>query len=86
MAPSDVAETISDFMSRTFLIKFGKDVSGDTDLFETGLIDSFGFTELVGFLEGTFGVKLSDDDLASTETSTLAGITRMIVSRLPGTL
>lgn len=78
-APSEIEKTIRNFMSEALLISFGKDIQADTDLFETGLIDSFGFTELVAFLEGTFNVKLSDDELASVDTSTLSGITRMIV-------
>lgn len=80
--PSEVQQTISNFMSRTFLFEFGQGVDADTDLFEAGLIDSFGFIELVGFLEETFGVKLTDDDLASSETATLAGTTRLVVNRL----
>jgi len=83
MVPSEVERMISSFMSRTFLFEFGHDASPDTDLFEAGLIDSFGFVELVGFLEGTFGVKFSEVDLQSVEIATLSGITRMIVDRLP---
>jgi acyl carrier protein len=82
MDASNVQNRISDFMSRTFLFQFGNGVGPDTDLFQAGLVDSFGFIELVGFLESTFAVKLTDDDLASPETATLAGTTRLIVSRM----
>jgi len=82
MDASDVQRRIMDFMSRTLLFQFGNSVGPDTDLFQAGLIDSFGFIELVGFLEATFAVKLTDDDLASPETATLAGTTRLVMSRL----
>lgn len=81
MAPSEIEQRIQEFMSKTFLFEFGSEVNADTDLFEAGLIDSFGFVELVSFLEGTFEVKFSDDDLASPETSTLSGIARTVRAR-----
>ena len=82
MDASNVQNQISDFMSRTFLFQFGNGVGPDTDLFQAGLIDSFGFIELVGFVETTFQVKLTDDDVASPETATLAGTTRLVLSRM----
>lgn len=82
MDASEVQQRIGDFMSRTFLFQFTGNVGPDTDLFQAGLIDSFGFIELVGFLESTFAVKLTDDDLASPDTATLAGTTRLVVSRM----
>lgn len=68
-------------MAKAFLFEFGQEVKVDTDLFEAGLIDSFGFVELVSFLEGTFEVKFTDDDLASPDTATLGGITRTVLAR-----
>ncbi len=35
----------------------------DEDLLAADLIDSLGITELVGFLEGEFGIKVDDEDL-----------------------
>jgi len=81
MTQSTLQHNIREFMSRTFLFEFGADVRDDTDLFETGLIDSYGFIELVKFLEQTYGVELSVDDLASTDMATLEGITRLVAER-----
>jgi acyl carrier protein len=76
-----IQETIGGFMSRTFLFEFGVHADPDTDLFEAGLVDSYGFIELVAFLEETYGVTLSDDDLASPEIATLRGISGLIAGR-----
>ena len=81
MAQPIFQDDIRGFLSRTFLVEFGAEVKDDTDLFETGLIDSYGFIELVQFLEHTYGISLSVDDLASTEMATLAGITRLVSDR-----
>jgi acyl carrier protein len=81
MAFSTVQDDIRRFISRTFLFEFGTEVRDDTDLFDTGLIDSYGFIELVKFLEQTYGIGLSVDDLASPEMATLQGITRLVADR-----
>lgn len=77
----DVQHQIRDYVSRQFLTAFGDGLTENSDLFEAGVIDSYGFVELVAFLEQTFGVKLSDDDLASPEMSSLAGMSRMVAAR-----
>src|SRR5688572_2943405 len=54
---SDVADKIRKYVSEHFLADFGVELTDDSDLFAEGIIDSFGFVELVVFLETTFGVK-----------------------------
>ncbi|MBS0245094.1 MAG: acyl carrier protein [Proteobacteria bacterium] len=71
-------------MSETFLFEFDATVTPDTNLFDAGLIDSFGFTQLVAFLEETFAITLTEDDFASDDISSLNGIVR-IVNRLRAT-
>ena len=81
MDATAIRETLSGYMSRSFLFEFGVHADADTDLFDAGLVDSYGFIELVGFIEETYGVTLSDDDLASPAIATLRGITDLIASR-----
>jgi acyl carrier protein len=69
-------------MEQTFLITFGDTgMSPDSNLFVEGVIDSFGLVELVGFIESTFGVTFSDDDMLSPELNTLNGIVAMVEAR-----
>jgi len=84
MDDSVLQDEIKNFLTSTFLFEFGAGVTLDTDLFEAGLIDSYGFIEMVQFLEQTYGIALSDDDLASKEMSTLSGIARMVSGRCAG--
>ncbi|WP_167858535.1 acyl carrier protein [Methylobacterium nonmethylotrophicum] len=88
MAPAEdpavkeaVRDRIRDFAAATFLVGAGE-VGPDTDLFEANVIDSFGFVELVSFLEQTFGIAIEEDDLTSPEMATLAGIERVVTGKL----
>lgn len=81
MDQSALQHEIRSFLTRALLFEFGPNVNADTDLFDTGLIDSYGFIELVKFLEQTYGISLSDEDLVSKEMSTLSGIALMVFDR-----
>ncbi len=61
-----VTRGIMGFLRREFLIEFnGTTVGPQTDLFTHGYIDSFGFVELVTFLEETFDIKFETEELLS---------------------
>jgi acyl carrier protein len=52
------------YMMTLFLEKFGIEVpSVDTDLIDTGMIDSLAFVELLSHLEREFAVKISIEEL-----------------------
>lgn len=54
------------YLVATCLVNFdGAEANNETDLFQSGLIDSYGFVELVAFLEREFAIKVTDDDLVS---------------------
>jgi acyl carrier protein len=72
---------VRSFISREFLVEFSNEVNEETDLFERELIDSFGFVELVTFLDAEFGIKLTDEDMSSPEMGSLAGIVRLVIAR-----
>jgi D-alanine--poly(phosphoribitol) ligase subunit 2 len=75
-------EAIRRFVSDTFMVEFGVEATPETDLFEAGFIDSFGFVELVIFLEQEFGVKLDEKDFNAPTIGTLAGIQAVTLQRL----
>ena len=57
--------------------------SPDTDLVETGLLDSLRFVELLAHLEETFDLTVSVDDLDVEHFRTTARIAEFIARRLP---
>ncbi len=75
---------IREFVARQFLVDFGNELTEESDLFDAGVIDSYGFIDLVSHLEKNYGVTLTDDDLASPQMSTVAGMTVMVAARQSG--
>src|SRR5256885_11015406 len=55
--------------------------SPDTDLFETGILDSLQLVELLVQLEQRFGFKIKIDDIDLDDLRTLAGIAGLVATR-----
>ncbi len=65
-----------------FAKKLSLEVSSvDTDLVETGLLDSLSLVELLAQLEETFGVSISTDDLELENFRSIDSIAGFIVRR-----
>jgi D-alanine--poly(phosphoribitol) ligase subunit 2 len=60
--------------------------SFDTDLFETGVLDSLAFVELLLQLEREFGVTTSVDDLESDNFRSIDSIAEFVCSRTGATV
>jgi D-alanine--poly(phosphoribitol) ligase subunit 2 len=79
-----IREKVKSYLTVNFLIDFGGDVTDDTNLFESGRLDSFAFVQLVGFFESEFKLKLTDDDMTSDGLTSLAKMTQLINDRTHG--
>lgn len=74
-------EKIHQFMSETFLIEFGDDVTESTDLFQCGLIDSYGYIQLIKFLEETFGFEVTEEEMLSNVLTSIDSIVHFVEIR-----
>ena len=61
------------------------DPSPEESLFESGLLDSFSLTDLVGALERDFGIRIPDSDLTPRKFDTIVRIEAYVASRPPST-
>lgn len=62
MADTASAETsIRRYIEDQFLVVYEVDFTADTNLFQAGIMDSFGYIQLVEFLQETFDIQLGDD-------------------------
>jgi acyl carrier protein len=50
----------------------------DTDLFEVGILDSFGVIEYISALEEKFAIKISNDDLLPQNLGTVAATAKTV--------
>ena len=58
-------EKLRRFIEDTFMFEFGEELTTETDLFKAGVIDSFGYMQLMQFLDSEFGVRFADEELLS---------------------
>jgi len=57
------------------------DPSPEDSLFESGLLDSFSLTDLVGELEREFAIRIPDSDLTPRKFDTVARIEAYVASK-----
>jgi len=65
--------------------KFGKQINGElseeTPLLSSGIVDSFGFLELFDFIEKEFGISINPDEVDFEDFDTPAKIADYIESK-----
>jgi D-alanine--poly(phosphoribitol) ligase subunit 2 len=75
------ANGILDRLGALFVESFHIEVpSPDTDLLETGILDSFQFVELLLHLEQHFGFRIKIDEIELDDLRTLARIARLVAA------
>lgn len=71
------------FIEDEFQLDFVEDeLSDETNLVETGIVDSFSVVALIRFVESEFGITVPDEDLASPRLASLEGMAEYVERRL----
>jgi len=78
-------EAIKDYLSAELLIDFDGDLDDDTDLFQAGVIDSHSYIHLIRFLESTFDIRFTEEELLSGVTATVAGLVELVEDKQQAT-
>ena len=81
MDKNNLRTKISKFLQERFLVDFGKNADGATDLFKNGFIDSFGFMELVSFLETEFKIEYQPEELLLGQLNSLDGLVESVFGK-----
>ena len=75
-------ETLRAYILENFLPgEDAKNLTDDTELKESGILDSLSTLKLVTFLEEQFGVEFEADDLEAGNLSTIESIERLVQSK-----
>lgn len=82
MASSDIQNHIQTWLEQQFMADFNSEAQKQADLFEAGVIDSFGQVELVGHLEKTYELHFTDEELMSPEMASLSGMAKLVQRKL----
>ncbi len=56
-------QKIRDFIEERFLIEFDETFPETSDLFKEGVMDSFGYIQLIRFLEQEFEIKFTEQEM-----------------------
>jgi acyl carrier protein len=80
---ASIQHRIREFVVQNFLFGQGE-LAEDASFLETGIIDSTGVLELVGFIESTFAIAVQDHDLVPANLDSVLSVTRFIERKLNG--
>ncbi|VAX20951.1 hypothetical protein MNBD_IGNAVI01-2675 [hydrothermal vent metagenome] len=72
------SESIKEFVVENFLFGDGNKLENDTDFFEQSIIDSTGILELVCFVEETYDLTVSDDEIVQENFSSVNNVASFI--------
>jgi acyl carrier protein len=75
-------KTIKDFIVSSWLNGDERGLAGDTDLQESGLLDSLTTLSLVAFLEQTFAIQLDPADINAEAFRTLDAVTALVTEKM----
>jgi acyl carrier protein len=80
---SSMREIVRSFILENFLPgEDPKNLTDDTELKESGILDSMSTLKLVTFLEERFGVEFEADDLEAGNLASIENIERLVQSKL----
>ena len=75
-------ELIKGFIVKNFLFGDERKLKDDTDFFHTGIVDSTGIIELVGFIESSLQIEVKDYELVVNNFSSLNNVTSYLEQKL----
>ena len=79
----DIEKDLRDFIEKNFSSRQDEiNLSKDYPLLDSGLIDSAGIFELVGFMEKQYNIKISDDEISPNNFETINKLTVFINIKL----
>jgi acyl carrier protein len=79
---SDTEARIRGFIQENFMM--GQDastLSNEDSFLDSGIIDSTGVLELIGFLEDGFGIQVADAEMIPANLDSIANLVRFIASK-----
>ncbi|QNP71109.1 acyl carrier protein [Streptomyces roseirectus] len=74
-------EKIVRFIEEQFLIEFGDEVTPQSDLFKDGVIDSYGYIQLMSFLEEEFSLEIAAEEFLMDVPATLDALDAFVARK-----
>jgi len=74
-------EELQRYLEETFLFEFGDEIGAEDDLFRLGIIDSFGYLQMLRHLEKQYGITFSEEELLSNVLVSFEGILDCVTAK-----
>ncbi len=81
---SDLKQELRQFIDENFLFGVPTPYTNDDSLLENSIIDSTGVLELIAHLEGTYGFRVTDDELIPENLDSVDAIVQFINEKSAG--
>ena len=75
------ADLIHAFIKQRFPLASSKELTQELSLLDSGIVDSLGVLDLVGFIEEQFGIEAEDDDLVPENFDSINALTQFVKER-----
>jgi len=75
---SDIKQQVRQFILDNFMMGGKAEISDDASFMDRHIIDSTGFLELISFVEQSFDIQISDDEMVPENLDSLNNIERFV--------
>jgi acyl carrier protein len=79
---NSIRQKVRDFVVENFMFGEKTDIPDDHSFLESGIIDSTGVLELVGFIETEFGVTIADAELIPANLDSIEQVVQFVERKL----
>ncbi|ROQ63367.1 phosphopantetheine binding protein [Streptomyces sp. 840.1] len=73
---------LRNMIEEQFLVEFDDELTDQSDLFKAGVIDSFGYVQLLGSIEEEFSIQLKDEDFLKNILTSLESIDAFVAKKI----
>jgi acyl carrier protein len=80
------AAVVREFLRKKFPLMKKRNLRDTDDLLQSGIVDSMGVLDIVGFLDEHFGIAVEDEDLTPDNFHTVERIVAFVNSKSDGTI
>ncbi|MFK0146656.1 acyl carrier protein [Streptomyces griseus] len=75
-------QRLRNMIEEQFLVEFDEELTDQSDLFKVGVIDSFGYVQLLGSIEEEFSIQLKDEDFLKDILTSLESIDAFVAKKI----
>jgi acyl carrier protein len=82
MTQQEIHDGVLAFLRKNIVFDEKKVIPDDESFLGSGILDSTGILELIGYLEGEFHVKFLDEELVADNFDSLSRVSRFVAKKL----